>query len=173
VQNPNWKNYIILIRTLKIKFRYEKHYLYFDSYDPHVVHKPVDKGRTGQMCCERSTVASLRELDPPGLKLISIKVEPIKTCIFNHYIEVQGVVDGDQNVAVSPQIAGVVTGVYVKEGSAVQNGQLLAELDAQVLKQSLDEVKTQLDLANNLYIKQKALWDKNIGSEVHASGEVS
>jgi RND family efflux transporter MFP subunit len=118
-----------------------------------------------------SQIAKLEEeLDPPGTahseKAVTIKVEPVKICTFNHYVEVQGIVDGDQNVAVSPQMAGIVTGVYVKEGSAVSKGQLLAELDAQVLKQSLDEVKTQLDLANNMYLKQKALWDKNIGSEV-------
>lgn len=110
------------------------------------------------------------EVDPPGKttteKAVTIKVEPVKSCMFNHYVEVQGIVDGDQNVAVSPQTSGIVTSVYVKEGSVVRKGQLLAELDAQVLKQSLDEVKTQLDLANNLFEKQKALWEKNIGSEV-------
>lgn len=110
------------------------------------------------------------EIDPPGSnkaeKAVPIKVEPIKPCIFNHYVEVQGIVDGDENVAVSPQTGGIVTTVYVKEGSLVKKGQVLAELDAQVLKQTLEEVKTQLDLAKNLYEKQKALWDKNIGSEV-------
>ena len=130
----------------------------------------LDKLKTDRERIDSQIAKLEEELDPPGSvkaeKAVSIKVEPIKTCTFNHYIEVQGVVDADQNVAVSPQTAGVVTGVYVKEGSAVQKGQLLAELDAQVLKQSLDEVKTQLDLASNLYLKQKALWDKNIGSEV-------
>jgi len=110
------------------------------------------------------------EIDPPGTakaeKAVTIKVETMKGCTFNHYVEVQGVVDGDQNVAVSPQTNGIVTKVYVTEGSKVRKGQILAELDAQVLKQSLDEVKTQLELANNLYEKQKALWDKKIGSEV-------
>lgn len=110
------------------------------------------------------------EIDPAGTakeeKAVTIKIDSMKSCTFNHYVEVQGVVDGDQNVAVSPQTPGIVTKVYVREGSQVKKGQVLAELDAQVLKQSLDEVKTQLDLANNLFEKQKALWDKKIGSEV-------
>lgn len=103
------------------------------------------------------------EVDPKGTaaeKPVTVKVDTMKGCTFNHYVEVQGVVDADQNVAVSPQTAGIVTNVYVREGSNVRKGQVLAELDAQVLKQSLEEVKTQLDLANNLYEKQKALWDK-------------
>lgn len=103
---------------------------------------------------------------PAESKSITVKIEPITSCVFTHYIEVQGVVDGDQNVAVSPQTPGIVTAVYVTEGSNVKKGQVMAELDAVVLKQSLVELRTQLELASNLFEKQKALWEKNIGSEV-------
>lgn len=103
---------------------------------------------------------------PSDIKSTTVKTETVTNCVFNHYVEVQGVVDGDQNVAVSPQTPGIVTAVYVAEGSNVKRGQVLAELDAVVLKQSLDELKTQASLVSNLYDKQKALWEKNIGSEV-------
>ena len=110
------------------------------------------------------------EINPTGetteSKGVLVKVTPAAECVFNHYIQVQGTVDGDQNIAVSPQMAGIVTAVYVKEGTQVKKGQVLAELDAQVLKQSVEEVKTQLDLANNIFEKQSALWEKKIGSEV-------
>lgn len=99
-------------------------------------------------------------------KAIPVKVIKLETTQFNHYVEIQGVVDGDQNVSVSPQISGVVTNVYVREGSMVKKGQILATLDAQVLKQSVEEIKTQLDLANMIYEKQKNLWNKKIGSEI-------
>ena len=104
--------------------------------------------------------------DPAATKSFPVKVQPATNCTFSHYVEVQGVVDGDQNVAVSPQISGIVTAVYVTEGTNVKKGQVLAELDAAVMKQSLDEVKTQYDLVSSLFGKQKALWDKNIGSEI-------
>jgi RND family efflux transporter, MFP subunit len=109
------------------------------------------------------------EVNPNGKaeqKAVAVKTTEVKECEFNHYIEVQGVVDGDQNIAVSPQTAGIVTAVYVKEGSPVKKGQVMAELDAQVLKQSLLEVNTQLALANSIFQKQSALWEKKIGSEV-------
>ena len=110
------------------------------------------------------------EINPEGakaeLKAITVKVTPSVECVFNHYIQVQGTVDGDQNIAVSPQMSGIVTGVYVTEGSNVKKGQVLADLDAQVLKQSLEEVNTQLLLVNSIYEKQSALWDKKIGSEL-------
>jgi RND family efflux transporter MFP subunit len=110
------------------------------------------------------------EVNPEGsaadVKAITVKVTPAAECVFNHYIEIQGTVDGDQNIAVSPQMSGIVTAVYVTEGSFVKKGQLMAELDAQVLKQSLEEVNTQLALATSMYEKQNALWEKKIGSEV-------
>ncbi|BBE18222.1 Co/Zn/Cd efflux system membrane fusion protein [Aquipluma nitroreducens] len=110
------------------------------------------------------------EINPEGAKAeqkaITVKVSPSTECVFNHYIQVQGTVDGDQNIAVSPQMSGIVTGVYVTEGSPVKKGQVMADLDAQVLKQSLEEVNTQLLLVNSIYEKQSALWDKKIGSEI-------
>jgi RND family efflux transporter MFP subunit len=110
------------------------------------------------------------EVNPNGasdeIKSVTVKIAPVTGCEFNHYVEVQGIVDGDQNVAVSPQMNGIVTAVYVTEGSNVKKGQVLAELDAVVLKQTLDELKTQSSLVSSLFDKQKALWEKNIGSEV-------
>ena len=110
------------------------------------------------------------EVNPNGntaeVKAVSVKVTPAVDCVFNHYIQVQGTVDGDQNIAVSPQMAGIVTGVYVTEGSFVKKGQVMVDLDAMVLKQSLEEVNTQLALASSMYEKQNALWEKKIGSEV-------
>ncbi len=110
------------------------------------------------------------EINPEGLKAevkaVSVKVTPAAECVFNHFIQVQGIVDGDQNIAVSPQMAGIVTAVYVKEGTNVKKGQVLAELDAQIVKQSLEEVNTQLALATSIFEKQSALWEKKIGSEL-------
>ena len=110
------------------------------------------------------------KIDPTGkkndVKPTSVNVSIAAEDVFNHYIKVQGTVDGDQNIAVSPQMAGIVTAVYVKEGSLVKKGQVLALIDDKVLKQSLEEVRTQLELARSIYEKQSALWEKKIGSEV-------
>ena len=63
---------------------------------------------------------------PAEVKSIPEKVQSVSNCVFNHYVEVQGVVDGDQNVAVSPQVNGIVTAVYVTEGTTVKKGDVLA-----------------------------------------------
>lgn len=99
------------------------------------------------------------------------KVTPVAITVaqpveFNHYLEVQGKVDGEDNIAVSAQMPAIVTAVFVKEGDPVRKGQVLAQLDNAVLQQQIASTKQQLDFATNLYNKQKALWDKQIGSEV-------
>lgn len=98
--------------------------------------------------------------------LLTVKVEEVKSGIFKHYIEVQGKIDGEDNLAVSSKSIGVITNIHVKQGDFVRAGQVLAQLDDQVLQKSLVELKTQLDFATSLYLKQKNLWDQKIGSEV-------
>lgn len=99
-------------------------------------------------------------------KLTDVVVTEVQPSAFEHYLEVQGKVDGEDNLAVSAQMNGVITAVYVKEGDMVKKGQVMAQIDNSVLKQQLEGVKTQLSFATNLYNKQKALWEKQIGSEV-------
>jgi len=132
------------------------------------------KGELAKLKTEHDVLATKiakleAELTPDQQKVekaLQVKVTKLEVTPFDHFVEIQGVVDGDQNVSVSPQMAGVVTNVYVREGSNVKKGEIMATLDAQVLKQSVQEVQTQLDMANIIYEKQKNLWDKKIGSEV-------
>ena len=98
--------------------------------------------------------------------LTDVLITEAKTGTFDHFIEVQGKVDGEQNVGVAPQMPGIVTAVYVKEGSKVSKGQLMAQLDDNVLRQQMQAIEQQLSFATDLYQKQKSLWDQNIGTEV-------
>ncbi len=100
------------------------------------------------------------------LKAKTVAIAAISLQPFNHYIEIQGKVDGDDNVSVSPKSMGVVTSIRVSEGSLVSRGQVLAELDAEVIRKNLNQLKDQLQFATTLYDKQKRLWDQKIGSEV-------
>jgi len=97
-------------------------------------------------------------------KMIEVKlIEPVE---FNHYIEIQGKVDGDENIAVTAQMGGIVQKIYVKEGQNVRAGQLLADLDASVLNKNLAQMQSQLAFVNDVYEKQKTLWEQKIGSEI-------
>jgi membrane fusion protein, multidrug efflux system len=107
------------------------------------------------------------ELNPEGTAALRmVMIDTLKKGPFSHFIEVQGRIDGNDNIAVSPRSPGVVNKILVKEGDHVTKGQVLAELDAEVVKQQLNDLKSQLDFATDLYNKQKELWDQKIGSEV-------
>ncbi len=110
--------------------------------------------------------SELKVNDSTSIKFTDVMVTELQPSEFNHYIEVQGKVDGQDNVAVAPQMPGVVTSVYVKEGDAVRKGQVLAQLDDNVIQQQIAGVNQQLEFATNLFAKQKSLWDQQIGSEV-------
>ncbi len=99
-------------------------------------------------------------------KIELVEVAEVKTQEFNHFVEVQGKVDGEDNIYVAPKMSGIVTAVFAKEGDAVKKGQILAQIDDAVIRQSIDELQTQIVFATNIYNKQKNLWDKKIGSEV-------
>jgi RND family efflux transporter MFP subunit len=85
---------------------------------------------------------------------------------FEHYISIQGNTKTDKNILVRPLANGIITGVYVKEGQRVVNGQKMFQLDNSILVNSINEVKNQLSLAQTAYERQKRLWNQKIGSEM-------
>jgi membrane fusion protein (multidrug efflux system) len=95
-----------------------------------------------------------------------VAIFEVKATTFKNYIKIQGKVDAEQNVQVSPEAAGVITNVFVNIGQNVSKGQVLAQIDDAVLRQSISQLQTSLDLATNLFNRQKNLWDQKIGTEV-------
>ncbi|MEM6629955.1 MAG: efflux RND transporter periplasmic adaptor subunit [Bacteroidota bacterium] len=97
---------------------------------------------------------------------IPVVIEPLSTQEFSHYLKVQGQVEANKNILISPKTAGNIEAIYVKEGQSVSKNKTLAKIDNAVLQRSIEEVNTQLELAKTLYQKQKNLWDQEIGTEV-------
>lgn len=95
-----------------------------------------------------------------------VKASEIKYRPFKHYFQVSGTVDATVKAYISPEVNGQVKEILVSEGDRVNKGQLLALLNTSITENTIQEVKTQLDLARTLYEKQTQLWEKNIGSEV-------
>lgn len=85
---------------------------------------------------------------------------------FGHKVELRGAVSSRKNVAVAAETMGRIVNIKVKEGDKVSRGQLLIQLDAEVLRNNIDEIETQLELAETIYERQSNLWEKNIGTEV-------
>ena len=112
----------------------------------------------------------IAKLDPSSAnvekpKLVS--VQPIALTNFTHYIDLQGTVESDHIYYVAPRNGqgGLVKAVYVKQGNYIKKGQLLLKLDDAVYLKNLEAAQTQLAYAEDMYRRQKNLWDQQIGTE--------
>jgi RND family efflux transporter MFP subunit len=105
-------------------------------------------------------------------KLVS--VQTLQLTSFDHFIELQGRIDAENISIITPRGApGQVKTIFVQKGSYVKKGQLLMKLDDAIVRQNIaaalqgiESIKTQLSFANNIYQRQKNLWDQKIGTEV-------
>lgn len=102
----------------------------------------------------------------PKVKMKDVNVAEIKPAPFDHYVQTQGSIVAIDNIQMSAKTAGTVTHVYTREGEVVGQGQILAQIDNSLIVRGIDELKSQLDLANTVYDRQKNLWDQKIGTEV-------
>ena len=117
----------------------------------------------------KTTEDEIIKMDPSrGIKPKLVSTATLTPEGFNHYIDLQGVVSSKNISYVAPRngMGGYVKQLYIKAGQNVKKGQLIMKLDDQVLRQSIESVKTHLGLAKNIYDRTKNLWDQNIGTEV-------
>ena len=116
--------------------------------------------------------AVLKEVETELSKLDTSKKLQIVTTLalknqsFKHYVEIQGVVKADKNIEIRPELGGTVKAIYVKEGQKVKAGQTLVQLDDSDIVNAVNELSTQLNLANTTFDRQDRLWKQKIGSEM-------
>lgn len=99
-------------------------------------------------------------------RLHTVALTELQPQVFRHYIDLQGQVDAEDNVPVTSKMPGVLSKVLVKNGDFVKKGQLLARIDDDVMLKGLAELELQLKTAEDIYNRQKGLWDQKIGTEV-------
>src|SRR5690349_13782591 len=98
-------------------------------------------------------------------KLVS--ASPVTEQAFEHFIDLQGRIDADNISYVTPRGGPAqAKAVYIKQGDFVKKGQILAKLDDDVQLKQLQQLKTQLAYAEDVYRRQKNLWDQGIGTEI-------
>jgi membrane fusion protein, multidrug efflux system len=127
---------------------------------------------------QKKLEADIAKMDTSAAKAEKAKLVVLSTIApenFTHYIDLQGKVESQNISYIAPRngTGGVVRSVLVKRGDKVRKGQLLLKLDDVIqnqnvvnAEQALSTQKTQLAFLQNLYQKQKNLWDQSIGTEV-------
>ena len=109
--------------------------------------------------------SALSELDQ-NERLQIITAYKIKRESFNHFIEIQGNIKSRKNLILLPELNGILKKIYVKEGSQVNQGDLLAEIDDSGLKNQLSQLELQAELSEIKFNRIKNLWEQKIGSEI-------
>lgn len=115
------------------------------------------------------TIAKTDPLAVAVPKLVGVTT--LATQNFEHYIDLQGHIDAENISYISPKSSGGAPGgfvkaLYIKKGDFVKKGQLVLKLDDGVMLQTLEQQKTQLAYAKDIFTRRKNLWDQGIGSEV-------
>jgi RND family efflux transporter MFP subunit len=117
-----------------------------------------------------SQIASLeKEVGTTGQaapKVKNVGVTTLNTTLFRHFIDLQGKIDAEDNVPVTAKMPGTLVNILVKNGDMVKKGQLLAQLDDAIMVKGLSELELQLKTAEDVYNRQKSLWDQKIGTEI-------
>lgn len=75
------------------------------------------------------------------------------------------VIQAQQSSELAFQVAGVISNMAVKEGVAVEKGQILAQLDPRDFKSKLDVATAQFEIADVEYQRALALIDSNVISK--------
>ncbi|HOX83186.1 MAG TPA: efflux RND transporter periplasmic adaptor subunit [Chryseolinea sp.] len=126
------------------------------------------KAKQTELAKEIAALEKEMPVDSSKIKVKSKEVAVIQLAPqkFDHYVQTQGAIEAEDNILVSAKTPGVVTQVFVKEGQAVSKGQVLAQIDNSIILRGIEGMKSQLELANTVYNRQKNLWDQKIGTEV-------
>lgn len=85
---------------------------------------------------------------------------------FNMYIELPAKVFTDENIYVMAEIGGAIKQLYATPGMPVKAGTPLAQIDDEIIRKNIEEVEGYYQLANDVYERQKNLWEQKIGSEI-------
>lgn len=113
---------------------------------------------------ELKTLTGGGVLDASFDKIVTT-TQPEKTS-FSTYIEMPGKIVSRQNILVGPEMTGNITALYIVNGQMVQKGQVIAKVDDVLLRSNIEELETSLSLAQDLFERQKNLWEQKVGSEL-------
>ena len=116
--------------------------------------------------CGGSGNGAENENAAPQERGVPVTVNELQPSTFQHFVNVQGSVESDKTIMISPKVVGTVQQVSVRAGDRVQQGEVLARLDGEITRSQINEVQTKLELARDVYERRKKLSEKNIGAEV-------
>ncbi len=118
----------------------------------------------------------IKDLDKELRKSGTIKSEEASSSVvstlqsqsgpFEHYFEIQGAIDADKNIMVTPEMGGKIVSLPVRKGQFIQKGAVIATFDTEIINSNKKQLEEQLATAKYMYDKQKRLFDKGVSTEI-------
>lgn len=104
--------------------------------------------------------------DTSKVKTTPVTIDTVASKTFEHFFEVHGNVEVENNAALFAEAPGTIKKIHVKEGQSVKKGDLIISLDAGPMESGIKELEKGYELAKTVYEKQSKLWEQKIGSEI-------
>lgn len=95
---------------------------------------------------------------------VAVETAPVGVRDMVEDIRAFGTLVANESVVISPEIAGRVARIGFAEGQAVKAGDLLIELDAQILRAELDKAKSEVSLAEANFERARKLAEQGSGT---------
>lgn len=80
-------------------------------------------------------------------------------------VQAVGTLVADEEVAIRPEISGIITAISFDEGQRVVKDAVLFTFDSEILQAELDQAKASLELSQANYDRAKALSDRGSGTQ--------
>ena len=106
-----------------------------------------------------------RSTSPQGGQSLSVNAMVLKSETLKDVFRTKGVLLPDEEVNLTFETSGKITQINFKEGSFVNQGQLLAKVNAAPLQAELKKLQAQLPLAQERVFRQRTLLDKDAVSQ--------
>jgi membrane fusion protein (multidrug efflux system) len=116
--------------------------------------------------CQSTEGASAAAVDTV-VRVVNVEVTPVSTDRFDDHIRVTGEVEALHDVTLSAEETGRIVAFRVEKGARVAAGDVIAELDDEILAAQATEAREAAKLAEEQYERQRRLWEEEkIGSEI-------
>ncbi|HEX9727702.1 MAG TPA: efflux RND transporter periplasmic adaptor subunit [Gemmatimonadales bacterium] len=102
-----------------------------------------------------------------AVRVVNVEVTPVEATGFTDFIRITGQVAAMHDMTLSAEETGVVRRFLVEKGAPLEAGQVIAELDAEVLAAQVAEARATANLASDEHERRRRLWqDEQVGSEL-------
>ncbi len=117
--------------------------------------------------CAPSEGAATSDAVDDAVRVVNVEVAPVTLESFTEYIRVTGQVEAMHDITLSAEESGVIERFLVEKGRPVRRGQVIAEINSDVLAAQVEEARATAELAREQFERQRRLWeDEQIGSEI-------